>query len=263
MLELVDQEDIKNGRRQYTERQIIETLQKWSREHNGKVPTARDFENFKPGTHQITRCFSTWNNALEKAGLDKNRRLGYSRQELIEIAQKWSKGHDGRIPTARDFDNLTPCTGTIKKYFKTWNNFLEAANFDTNTGHNYAKRSRLAEIQQLSEFKTKGTIDLSAINRHSTCDGICPTGKKFDTKSASMTLKSCHYGWAFNITMNQLIEVDYLFLRAYKDKDFSKQPIYKWRIPIYFTHGKTWIFINNDEYTGEFNLKTMKQYEIG
>ncbi len=94
---------------------------------------------------------------------------------------------------------------------------------------NHVTRSRQAEIQTILEFKTEGVVDLSGISRNNSCDGICPKGEKFDTKSASLTKLHGYWGWGFNITINQLEEANYIFLREYKDKDFTKSPVHKWR----------------------------------
>ena len=186
-------------------------------------------------------------------------RYRFSDQEIIEVIQKWSIDH-GKIPTAKDFEYETPSRMTIARHFGSWNNAIGKAGFD-NTNSNIV-RSRSSEIQQISEFKKEGAIDLAGKNRHSTCDGICPKGEMFDTKSASLTLIHGHYGWKYYVSINQLIEADYIFIRAYKDKDFTIPPLYKWRVPIDFMENNRYIIIYNDDITGTYNIKTMLQYEI-
>lgn len=165
-------------------------------------------------------------------------------------------------PTAADFTNNPNYPGydTIQRIFGTWNNGIIAAGFKPND--NQVNRSRYAEMQQISEFKNKGVIDLSGQNRMSSYDGICPKGEKFDTKGASLVNRNSHLGWAFYVTINQIEEADYLFLRAYEDKDFTKPPLYKWRVPIDFMDNRTSIFIYKEvNVDGMYNVENMKKYE--
>lgn len=184
----------------------------------------------------------------------------YNREILIEKIQQFEK-ENGRPPKEKDFLNNKkyPSYKTCEKEFGTWNNALKAAGLIQN---NHIERSRQAEIQTLSEFKTDGAIDLSGENRHSLCDGICPKGEKFDTKSSSLIRVQGSLCWVFGVTQGQLEEVDYLFLRAYKDKDFTKPPMYRWRVPIEFMEDKTAKIIYKDELRGKYNIRTMKIYEL-
>ena len=46
------------------------------------------------------------------------------------------------------------------------------------------------------------------------------------------------------------------------DKDFSRSPSYKWRIPIGLMKGIMHLFIYKDENRGTYNTRNMKGYEI-
>lgn len=66
--------------------------------------------------------------------------------------------------------------------------------------------------------------------------------------------------------MNQLAEAKYLFLRAYKDEDFTKFPEHKWRVPIEFIDNRRTIFIYKDNkhirnVDNMHNIDNMKKYE--
>lgn len=67
---------------------------------------------------------------------------------------------------------------------------------------------------------------------------------------------------ASSVRKSQLAKASYLFLRAYKDKDFTKQPMYKWRIPVELLAGRKTITIFKDENIGWYNVKNMKEYEV-
>lgn len=105
--------------------------------------------------------------------------------KIIDKIQQFVR-EKGRLPTTLDFTNNPDYPG-IKPYireFGSWTSGL-AAKFKPK---DEATRSRQGEIQQLSEFKIECVVDLSGKNRNSTCDGICPKGEEFDTKSASLTI---------------------------------------------------------------------------
>jgi len=190
---------------------------------------------------------------------EMSKREKYSTEKLIKIIQQWTKEHQNVHPRQEDFDKNPkyPCSVTYISRFGNWNNAIITAGLKPN---NHIFRSREAEIQMLSEFKTEGAIDLSGKNRKSSCDGICPRGEKFDTKSALLTKRHELWGWWLCLT-NQLKDAEYIFLRAYKDKDFAKKPVHKWRIPIEFMNNKTNIFIHKDKH-GMYNAENMKKYEI-
>lgn len=166
----------------------------------------------------------------------------------------------GRPPTYLDFCFETPCNHTISDYFGGWINALKKAGLDITD--NIVYNTRMAEEQQISEFKNEDTI-LSGQNRHSTCDGICPKGDMFDTKSSCLKLlwNNC-YGWQFCFTIGQLLKAKYFFLRGYKDKFFSKPPLHIWRVPVKFIDNRRGIYILNDDITGQYNIITMKEYEV-
>lgn len=261
MIELVNTEETINTRQKYNREKLVECIQQWTKAHDGIPPTAEDFRNNPkyPSTTTYRNMFGNWNNALIAAGLRTNN-SPYSRDELITILRQWAKEYE-RIPTSRDFMHNPKYPGyvTFVNLFGSWTNTLISAGFEPK---DKPTKGRQGEIQTISEFKTNGAIDLSGENRNSICDGICPKGEKFDTKSSSLFKIKGFWGWHFGVSINQLKEADYLFLRAYKDEDFTKTPVHKWRIPIEFAEGKTWVTIYKDGYRGVHNVENMKEYEI-
>lgn len=263
-LELVNNDEICNRSKTYTRQQLIDKLRQWTKE-NGRIPLQIDFTNNPkyPNAHKYRDEFGTWNNALIESGIGIRQGYThkYTRQELIDILQQWIK-ENGRIPTSTDF-NDDPNLSAINTYireFGSWNKALIETGFKPND-HN--TRGRQGELQQISEFKTKGAKDLSGLNRISTCDGICPNGEMFDTKSSSLTTdKNGKLGWPYSIKISQLEEADNIFLRAYVDKDFTKKPLHIWKVPIDFIDNRQSIFIYRDNKNGMYNVENMKKYEI-
>lgn len=254
-------------KKKFTRKQLIEKMQCWTKEHNGRTPVARDFSNNPQYPSYMTYIseFGTWNKALEASEIKVNQRQDwlriYTKEQLIEIIQQFDR-ENGKPPIERDFDNNPkyPSYGTYQREFGSWNNAKIEAGFKPDDD---VTRGRQGELQTISEFKTEGAIDLSGKNRKSTCDGQCPKGELFDTKSISLTkMNNRYYGWMVHITENQLQKAKYLFFRAYKDQDFTKPPLHKWRVPIEFMKDRKQIFIYKDENRGEFNIKSMNEYEI-
>lgn len=272
MLELIPASEITTRRRYDKEilrdrEQLIKKLQEWVNE-NGRIPKEFDLlHNPKyPSYVTYAKVFGSWDNALITAGIGiRQAKKKYTTKQLIEILQKWGKDND-KIPAIKDFDknkNL-PSFQTYTNEFGSWGNALTEAGFKPN---DVKTRSRHGEVQTISEFKTVGAIDLSGENRTNTCDGICPKGEMFDTKSASLTNMHGRWGWKFYVSINQLEEADYLFLRAYKDKDFTKPPVHKWRVPIDFMNGRTNIIICKNKarkkhYCILYDVEDMMKYEI-
>ncbi len=263
MIELVNDDEIRYHRKCSRE-QLIGKLYEWIKKY-GRIPQARDFVNNPnyPSFAIYQKEFGSWNNALIETGIGiRKKDKKYSIEQLINILQEWLK-ENGRIPQLRDFVNNPnyPSFAIYQKEFGSWNNALIEAGIEINEDLPTV-RGRYGEIQTISEFKTKGAIDLSGQNRNSTCDGICPKGELFDTKSASLTQMQGHWGWKFSVTISQLEEAEYLFLRAYKDKDFTKRTIHKWRIPIDFMSNRLHIFIYKDKKSSKYNVDNMKKYEV-
>ena len=250
--------------KEYTDEELLESLRKWKK-LNERLPESRDFtDNSYPSNTAIVYRFGSWNKAIELAGLESQKGgchyKTYSDKDLLDYLRQF-KLENKRPPFANEFHNPRyPSYVIYLMRFGSWNKALEMAGLIPNNTSQF--KGRQGELQTIQEFKTEGAIDLSGENRHSTCDGICPKGEMFDTKSASIIKHNHRWCWTFQLNGNQLEEVDYLFLRAYEDKDFTKPPLHKWRVPIKFMKNRRAIFVYKDE-CGEYNVKNMKKYEIG
>lgn len=247
---------------EYTERELIEKMQRWAEEHR-RPPRKTDFTNNPkyPSFATYQRVFGSWNNALIESGLEVGVIKGNTRQVMIEKMKQFEK-ENGRPPVAADFRNNPkyPSLGAYLNEFDIWNNAKIAAGYEPN---DESTRSRLGELQTLSEFKEEGYVDLSGNNRHSICDGINPDGEHYDVKSASLTQNTNGaLGWSFWVSIEQLEEAETLTLRAYEDRDFSKPPKYVWVVPIGFMDNRMMIFIYKDDNRGLHNVKTMKKYQV-
>lgn len=144
-----------------TRDKLIEILQQWVKE-NGRIPVEQEFRNNPkyPSYGTYYNEFGSWNNALAHAELViRQKNKIYSREQLIEIMQKWVKNKD-RIPTRNEFVNNPdyPSFQTYVIEFGSWADALITAGFEPN---DTTTMSRKAEIQTLQEFKTEGAIDLS------------------------------------------------------------------------------------------------------
>jgi len=248
----------------YTKEMCIEAIQKFVKE-NKAIPNMRDFLNNSsyPRYTIISHLFGSWNTGIIAAGFvpDFKGKNKYTKERCIKAIQKWAIEHNGIPPTQRDFSSKPkyPSYKTVQNMFGTWNNAIISAGFKPDDN---VTRGRIGELHNISEFKMEGVVDLSGQNRCSSCDGICPKGELFDTKSASLMTIHGSLCWVFCVTEKQLEEAGYLFLRAYKNKDFTKQLMYKWRIPIDLLNNRKQIVVYKDIIGSNYNIENMKKYEI-
>lgn len=259
-------------RKTYNEQTCIEKIQQWAHERDGLPPTVADFSNnpYFPNFRTVTNLFGTWDKAIIIAGFEHSKsgpEAIYTKESCIEYIQQWAKKHNGIPPSISDFNCNAkyPSSGTVINLFGTWSKAIIVAGFIPNDS---VTRGRHGEVQTIQEFKTEGAIDLAGKNIHSPCDGICPNGKLYDTKSASIIKRGIYWCWAFNISIEQLEKADYLILRAYETKDFTKKPMHKWIVPIQTIKEKrkdiesrTAIFIYKEN-RGNLNVENMSKYEI-
>ena len=128
LIEYCSTHPIKNTNKQikkskYTDNYLLEQLQQFYTEHN-RSPSYRDFiKNSKyPSCSSYERRFGSWNKALELAGLPLSS-TAYTKQELLNIGKAWIAEY-GCTPEARDFGADLPSSGTVIKYFGSWNAYI-------------------------------------------------------------------------------------------------------------------------------------------
>lgn len=118
----------------YSRKEILDSIVRFCRE-NGRPPKAKDFLNNPqyPSSPTVMKHFGRWNRALETAGIPPNRRVGYTRKEIIRLLRKQHE-ELGRTPTAKDFKarSQLPSPNTISQHFGKWNNALRAAGLTIN-----------------------------------------------------------------------------------------------------------------------------------
>lgn len=234
-------------------------LQFW--QENGKVPTAKDFDNNPkcPSSSTYQKHFGSWNKAIEIAGLSGYRvRVRILDNELLEyLIQFWKE--NGRAPTKMDFINNPkyPSPRTYQLCFGSWSKALKLVGLDVDSMimkgiiENDQQKARLFELLVLKYHKGKA-IDVSGDNCRNPVDGICPKGQIYDVKSSS--LRHSKY-FCFHLT--QKGGVDFYYLGAF-DKEY-KTILHVWRIPGNFTD-ESFIIIGVDNCT--YNFENMRKYEI-
>lgn len=126
----------------YTKESIINSIQEYYK-NTSKIPTSRDFQKLSgyPGATTVQRYFGNWNKAIEEAGLISNTptyATSYTKEYIINSIQEYYKNNKV-VPSYRDFQNNKdyPNSSTIKNYFGSWNNAIQAAGFQTNVADSY------------------------------------------------------------------------------------------------------------------------------
>lgn len=113
-------------------------------EELGKVPTKREFNMAKTtaSSSVANRCFGSWNNFLEAAGLRINKRSSVPDEELIDQIKALAVKL-GRTPKMREFDDYRKASisKSIREKYGSWNNFILAAGLKpTKVVHNKKDR---------------------------------------------------------------------------------------------------------------------------
>lgn len=113
----------------YTDEELIKVL-KDAFQELGRVPNALDFEKRKPNYATFSLRFGSWDEALAKAGMKKDRQKlkDYTSEELIGYLQRYYFEY-GKVPTTRDLkrNKNYPSDETFRNHFGNHKNALIAA----------------------------------------------------------------------------------------------------------------------------------------
>jgi len=101
-----------------------------------KVPTREEMnEHGKYSRSPYDRVFGGWNDALEEAGLDINKPVSLTREQLLQELERVAEAI-GKSPTMDEFRNASKYTErAYKREFGTWNDALRAAGLEVNKPH--------------------------------------------------------------------------------------------------------------------------------
>lgn len=192
----------------------------------------------------------------------KRNNARYTDNELLNLLRQFYQ-ETGRIPAKRDFLNNPQYPGltTYNNYFGSWNNALKLVEMDLDARvmqgclETEIEKARYSEMIVIDHFK-QHPVDLAGENCLSPCDGICPNGKTYDVKSATLHKKYIY--WLFNIHNKYREEIEIYYFLAFNE-DYTKL-MYVWRVL-----GE--IVEKDHFYVGmscrsEFNIENMKEYDI-
>ena len=178
-------------RSEHSSEELISQVQMLAKEL-GETPTMQEF-NDDPRVVKVNvvkKRFGSWNEFLEKAGLEINRRraVGVSREEMIGQVHMLARELK-RTPTATEFDEdpRTVSFTAVKNRFGSWNALLDEAGLAQNRPTfrkiRYKGKTTDAEkITQLCMLKEKL--------------GRLPTAKEFDESPETVSLSAVisHFG---------------------------------------------------------------------
>jgi hypothetical protein len=137
-------------RREYSPADIIAHIQRLA--DGNDPPTASEFraDDDTPATATVRTHFGNWNTAVEAAGFQPRSRHQQQKQwsdaEIITHIQRLADGDDP--PTQQEFnaDTDAPSVPTVRRYFGSWNDAIEAAGYQPREGHRGRKQWSDAEI---------------------------------------------------------------------------------------------------------------------
>ena len=131
--------------------ELIDKLQNLADEL-GQTPRRQDM--IQQGPHGATVYqdkFGSWNNALEKAGLEVRRQTNISNSDLLDELTRLADKL-GQTPTKQHM-HQQGCYGikTYERRFNSWNDTLREAGLEINKYHDISKSDLLDELQNLAD----------------------------------------------------------------------------------------------------------------
>ena len=135
-----------------SDEQLIEELKEFA-EGLGRTPTKREMDSSGPySSKTYHNHFGSWNNSLQKAGMDINETgSNISREGLLKELKEFAD-KIGKTPTKREMSNQGPRSSTTyENYFGSWNNALQRVGLDTNHEKNPPKERLIADLQEFAE----------------------------------------------------------------------------------------------------------------
>ena len=143
----------------YTEEEIIKQL-KDHYKRNGKI-TKNSFASDKTVCSAVTvrKKFGSWKKALKKADLEKEYRIIYSDEELLEQLKIHYRKNSNISVSSFIADKITCSSETIIQRFGSWNKGLEKAEIKR---YGYTKEEIIEQLQD--HYKRNGKITKESFN---------------------------------------------------------------------------------------------------
>jgi len=138
---------------QYTEEELLEELHRLERELS-KSPEAQDMTEYgKYGENTYLRRFGSWNEALERAGLEINKTGKVSNEELKEellgLAERESDGE--YLPASSMKGEGKYSSNTYERRFGSWNEALKEVGLEVRTHQDFSEDDLIEEIKLVAE----------------------------------------------------------------------------------------------------------------
>ena len=135
----------------YTDEYLIKVI-KEKAEELGRIPKRREVTIV---SHIVFRKrFGSWNNAVEKAGLEAMRQKHFNKEECLDIIKKYINEFD-EVPLRSNFDAAReyPHSDTILNIlnFKSWTKLMESLGYETAISKAEIKEERSIVLNKFKE----------------------------------------------------------------------------------------------------------------
>lgn len=140
-----------NKRGSIPKRELLNEINRLADKLNGPptVEDIREHGEFAVTTYE--RRFGSWNESLNKAGLEYNIQSNISRSELIEKLVRFADELGG-TPSKPEMNRQGPFSAnTYIREFESWNQAIEQAGLQTNVEQNVSENKLIKEIKRLAE----------------------------------------------------------------------------------------------------------------
>lgn len=154
----------------YTEEELLSEMRSVSNKRcNGKPPRRDDMTKYgNYGSKTYERRFSSWNEALEKAGFDGGIGDDMSKEDLLEEIEEVSEKYcGGKTPRGKDMKTYGEYSLTVYyNNFDSWENAVEEAGFEANSHYTYTEEELIKEIKRLShKFADGGRVSWTLMEK--------------------------------------------------------------------------------------------------
>lgn len=135
----------------YTDEFLISEMKRFVDE-NGRNPTHDDFMNNPsyPSAPTYVTHFGSWNNSLEKCGLNTNRCYNRDPEFLLSEIERFTN-ENGRTPYCRDMTNGYPSMNLYVDVFGGWNEALAKCGIDPYTNRIYDEDFLISELLRFTD----------------------------------------------------------------------------------------------------------------
>ena len=191
----------------YSDEELLDQLRALAKKL-GKTPTLKDVNDASscPSAAYLCIRFETYNVALQAAGLELNRTMDYSDEDLLDQLRALTK-ELGRTPRTRDVNVASNCasSGVFRKRFGSFNAALQAAGLDLNPTAKYSDDELLDQLRVLT-IELGRTPLIKDVNKSNKCASATTFNVRFASLSNALKIAGLDHNRATKYSDDELLD---------------------------------------------------------